>query len=87
MPDIDPQDLGKLRWQCRRGMKELDVLLTRYVENEYCGASSAQQAAFRDLLQTQDPVIYGYFLGRAPAPTAILASLIEQITAASSGGR
>jgi succinate dehydrogenase flavin-adding protein (antitoxin of CptAB toxin-antitoxin module) len=24
-------DLGKLRWRCRRGMRELDVLLTRYV--------------------------------------------------------
>ena len=25
---------SKLRWQCRRGMRELDLLLTDYLEND-----------------------------------------------------
>jgi antitoxin CptB len=28
-------EIGKLRWRCRRGMRELDVLLSRYLDEEY----------------------------------------------------
>jgi antitoxin CptB len=74
------QELGKLRWRCRRGMKELDVLLLRYVEEQFCGASSAHQEAFKALLDAPDPLIYAYCLGQEQPPTAILSSLIERIT-------
>jgi antitoxin CptB len=74
------QDLGKLRWRCRRGMKELDVLLARYVEERFCSASSLEQDAFRRLLDTQDPVLYAYCLGSEPPPREF-ATLIERITA------
>ena len=73
--------LGKLRWRCRRGMKELDLLLTRYVEEQYSRASPADQAAFRQLLDYQDPVIHALCLGGEPAANAVLSSLIERITA------
>jgi antitoxin CptB len=74
-------ELGKLRWRCRRGMRELDVLLTRYVDDQYCDASESHRAAFRQLLDSQDPLIYDYFLGRREAPSLELASLIARITA------
>jgi len=77
-------DLGKLRWRCRRGMKELDVLLTRYVEEEYREASHAQQETFRQLLDAPDPVIYAYCVGQERPPTDLLSSLIERITLRSS---
>ena len=42
------QELGRLRWRCRRGMKELDVLLTRYVEEQLRRRVPAgHQEAFR----------------------------------------
>jgi antitoxin CptB len=81
------QELGKLRWRCRRGMKELDVLLTRYVEEQFCDAPAAHQAAFRELLEAQDTVIYAYCLGQEPPPTALLSSLIERITLSSAADR
>ena len=81
-----PQELGKLRWRCRRGMKELDVLLARYVDERFCSASNAEQEAFRRLLDTQDPVLYGYCLGSVPPPPRF-APLIERITAASVADR
>ena len=79
-PQADPE-IGKLRWRCRRGMKELDVLLTRYVDEQYGQSTPAQKAAFHELLDTVDPVIYSYFIGRQPAPTDALSSLIDRITA------
>ena len=79
--------LGKLRWRCRRGMRELDVLLTRYVDEEYRTAAPEQQEAFRRLLDIQDPLMHAYFLGRETPPDAVLASLIARITAGARNGR
>ncbi|HET7175545.1 MAG TPA: succinate dehydrogenase assembly factor 2 [Gammaproteobacteria bacterium] len=45
-------------------MKELDVLLVDYLERRYPGAAAAEQSAFRDLLEQQDPVLYAYVTGR-----------------------
>jgi antitoxin CptB len=79
-------DVGKLRWRCRRGMKELDILLTRYVDERYGAAPPEEQQAFQRLLETQDPEIYAYCLGQEPPP-AHLAALIERITANSPAER
>jgi antitoxin CptB len=83
MTAMESQELGKLRWRCRRGMKELDVLLTRYVEERFRDAPAAHQAAFQELLESQDTVIYAYCLGQERPPTAVLSALIEQITLSS----
>jgi antitoxin CptB len=82
-PSVDangPEELGKLRWRCRRGMQELDVLLARYVDEQFRSASKAEQDAFRRLLETQDTDLYAYCLGSTPPP-AQFAALIERITA------
>ena len=73
-------EAGRLRWRCRRGMKELDILLTRYLDECYGTASTDEQQAFQHLLETQDPVIYAYCLGQERPPEH-LAVLIERITA------
>ena len=73
------RELGKLRWRCRRGMKELDLLLLRYVEEQYCEASSAHQEAFRALLEAPDPVIYAYCLGGERPASPLLSNLIQRI--------
>jgi antitoxin CptB len=61
-------------------MKELDVLLTRYVDERFVVAPPAEQQAFERLLDAQDPLIYAYCLGQAPVPPD-LQSLVERITA------
>ncbi len=56
-PDID-----RLRWQCRRGMLELDEILLAYLDREYRQASSADQSAFRRLLAIEDPILNQWLL-------------------------
>jgi antitoxin CptB len=73
---------GRLRWRCRRGMKELDILLTRYLDERLAAAPAEEQAAFERLLETQDPQLYAYCMGQEPSPDH-LAGLIARITAAS----
>jgi antitoxin CptB len=76
---------GRLRWRCRRGMKELDILLARYMDQRFCTAPLTEQEAFKHLLEIQDPVIYAYCLG-SERPPEHLAVLIERITAGPSAG-
>ena len=57
----------RLRWQCRRGMRELDVLLGDWLERHYAAAPAAQKAAFEALLALPDPQLAGYILaGHVP---------------------
>jgi antitoxin CptB len=60
---IHPADAGRLRWRCRRGMRELDVLLLRFLERDWPAAGEDERAAFRALLERQDPDINALLLG------------------------
>ena len=70
---------AQLSWQCRRGMAELDVLLTCFFENDYPQASEATKQAFRELLALPDPDLIGYLLGGQSPPEAALADVVKQI--------
>ena len=67
-------EAARLRWRCRRGMRELDVMLTRYLDRVWPTASSAERAAFEQLIEMQDPELFGYLVGRTvPAEESKLA--------------
>ncbi len=53
---------NKLKWHCRRGMKELDVLLTQYLEQNYDKASKIEQQAFENLLKLSDNELYALLI-------------------------
>jgi len=69
---------SRLRWQCRRGMRELDELLLSYLELRYPMADEAEKAAFREVLELADPELNGYLFQRQAPPPSI-ASVIEQL--------
>jgi antitoxin CptB len=71
--------LRRLVWHCRRGMKELDELLTRFVKDRYPTAPAAQQAAFEALLALPDPQIADYLLGYGTPPDPQLAALVRSV--------
>jgi len=70
---------GRLIWRCRRGLKELDVLLERYVRERFPQAPDEERRAFERLLDMPDPELAGFLLGREPAPDPELAELAERI--------
>lgn len=55
-------ELSQLRWHCRRGVKELDVVLTNYLENHYLNSSKEIQDAFKALLKIEDPILMSLVL-------------------------
>jgi antitoxin CptB len=68
-----------LRWRCRRGMRELDLLLLRYLERDYPAAPGAERQAFVRLLSSQDPEILALLTGRAAADDPALAHVVQRL--------
>jgi len=71
--------LARLRWRCRRGMRELDTLLLQYLEAGYLPASHSERAAFARLLELPDPDLFGYLVGRTDVPEESLRDVVARI--------
>ena len=71
--------VGRLRWQCKRGMRELDELLTRYLDNAFDRAPESEKTMFRELLELPDPELIGYLLGKQVLEDPNLSDLINKI--------
>ena len=74
----DPAD-GRLLWHCRRGMKELDLVLERFVRARLPLASSAERGLLAELLALPDPELAQYLLGGVVPVEAHLAALVARI--------
>ncbi len=57
---------SQLHWRCRRGVRELDVLFTRFLETTYYTLSKEEQLSFQALLEVQDPTIMDWLMGKVP---------------------
>ncbi len=51
-------ELGRLQWQCRRGSRELDLILKQYLEFRYPNADEQERARFKVLLQLDDAALW-----------------------------
>jgi antitoxin CptB len=77
----EPADpaMARLRWRCRRGMRELDVMLTRYLDRVWATASPAERDAFVQLVDLQDPELFGYLVGRTTPDEGSQRAVIARI--------
>ncbi len=75
---LDPEG-RRLLWRCRRGMKELDVLLERYVRSRLANSSSEDRATLTRLLELPDPLLFDYVFGHIPVMEPSLARLVAAI--------
>lgn len=54
---------SRLKWMCRRGMLELDVLFGKFLESGYSELSDDEKRQFVQLLSCPDPDLIGWLLG------------------------
>ncbi|MGH8317648.1 MAG: succinate dehydrogenase assembly factor 2 [Steroidobacteraceae bacterium] len=80
---MDPEARALL-WRCRRGMKELDVLLGRYAATVLPQADAGERRVLARLLERPDPELAGYFLGGEVPPEPEIGALVKRITGAAS---
>ncbi len=76
---ISLQKKAKLTWHCRRGMLELDILLTRFMDQHVDFLTNDQIIAFEHLLSHADPVLYVWLIGQDSPEDKDLADIVAFI--------
>lgn len=69
----------RLRWLCRRGMKELDVLLQPFVDKHQEELARGDWPEFESLLETEDDLLWDWFQKRGCEDSSRYRKLLEQI--------
>jgi antitoxin CptB len=72
-------EASRLRWRCRRGMRELDQLLGWYLDARYPFAAEMDKAAFSTLLEQPDPDLWAWLSGQSRPERPEWRSLIDEI--------
>ncbi len=75
----DDAEVKRLRWRCRRGMRELDQLMLRYLDGRWPAADEAERAQFLRLLDTEDDKLWRWFMGHERPEDSDLASIVRVI--------
>ncbi len=70
-------ELSRLRWRCRRGIKEMDLILQGCLEQNYPTLSAQQKTLFDQILDETDLDILDWILGRAQPDNAEYEELIQ----------
>jgi antitoxin CptB len=55
-----PPRIRKLKWLCRRGMKELDVLFERFIQNEQDALEQGSWPELESLLALEDDQLWDF---------------------------
>jgi antitoxin CptB len=61
---LTERELARLRWRCRRGMLENDLLLTRFLDARGAALTQAEAALLDRLLELPDDVLLGVLCRR-----------------------
>ena len=77
----DALELRRLRWRSRRGMRELDRLFERWLDQRWAVSPESERAVFRRLLDCEDDRLWKWFLGHDRPDDADLDTLVQSIRA------
>lgn len=69
----------QLVWQCRRGLKELDVLLEPFMEEHYRDLDAKDQALFKRLLAEEDVDLLAWFMQYLPPEDPDMAHIVHVV--------
>ena len=72
-------EYARLRWRCRRGMRELDGVLQAFLGGTFLTLAEDDKSLFAAILDLPDPELYAYLAGRAVPDDARTSALIERI--------
>jgi succinate dehydrogenase flavin-adding protein (antitoxin of CptAB toxin-antitoxin module) len=75
----DDRERERVRWRCRRGLLELDLLLQRFLERHYAALTEREHAALARLLELPDPELLDYCSGASQPDDPELQALVGKI--------
>lgn len=68
-------------WRCRRGMKELDVILEPFAEAGLPGIEDQDLACFEAMLESADADLLAWFTGAVLPPEPRFGRMVKQVLA------
>ena len=77
MPD-DARD-SRLRWRCRRGMLELDLILNEFLDKDYVSLNNEQKNLLDQILDYPDQLLFDLFLGYMHSSDKDVSNLVSRI--------
>jgi antitoxin CptB len=78
---MDQAALNRLRWRCRRGMLENDLILTRFLDSRGERITDAELAALESILQLNDNDLWEMLSGRQEPVDQSVMPLLEHLRA------
>jgi len=83
--NIMPESVNSaLRWRCRRGMLELDILLNEFIDKKYSLLNENEKEVFNQLLDYPDQLLFDLFLGHMESSDIKVSALVQTIRQSSS---
>ena len=70
---------GRLLWQCRRGIKEVEVILVPYLQRHYPALNDDKKAVFERLLACHDVDLFEWFTVRSASDDKEIKGLVDEI--------
>ena len=74
-------DFDRIRWQCRRGLLELDLVLERFLRENSDGLTPVELELFRRLLAAPDNDLWDWISGRTDPYDPALTELVARLRA------
>ncbi len=62
------KELERVRWRCRRGLLELDIVLGRFIKQRYPALDDRQRSVFEELLDLPDTHLWDVITGKIEPP-------------------
>ena len=76
---MNEDEIGRLKWQCRRGIKEVEVLLVPFFDRYYTSLSAEDQQAFQQLLDCHDVDLFEWFTERSRSSDEVIQGMVDEI--------
>jgi len=74
------EDYERLRWRCiRRALLELDIALTRFLDQQFEQLSEEEQQAFAELADMEDHDLWYLISGQAETDDPRLAPIVAML--------
>jgi antitoxin CptB len=75
------EEKARIKWACRRGMLELDVVIMPFFEEQFENLSEQEQIDFVSLLECDDPDLFAWIMGHGRSDNLSHASMVDKVVA------
>ncbi|MET0218686.1 MAG: succinate dehydrogenase assembly factor 2 [Burkholderiales bacterium] len=72
-------ELDRVRWHCRRGMLELDLILNRFLDQHLSSLTGDELKRFKEVLEFEDDDLWHVLSGRAEVDDQRLQPIVLMI--------